>query len=241
MTRHATTARYNARYLSSALQARYNTLRRLRSHVGAIPGRRCCRAARHVPLAVCSFSGRAAMLRTAACALRAATKRCSPDLGRARHFAELPDAAGAAPELERLKLQLALEKEKAALVLALEDKKAALALGLEKEKSALALGLEKEKAAQTRGVWETLFGVKRETAQLLNLGAGGVVFVASGAYLVSAMLHDVWAHTNIAVHKAEAASQDVRALMTNAQSAYRLFAVLRLAVLTRLCGALLPL
>ena len=46
-------------------------------------------------------------------------------------------------------------------------------LALEKAKAAHALALEKEKAAQARGLWETLFGIKRETAQLLNLAAGG--------------------------------------------------------------------
>jgi hypothetical protein len=170
------------------------------------------------------------MLRAAACALRAATSRGSPTLGHVRRFAEPSAAASASPEIERLKLELAL---------ALEDKKVALALALEKEKAALALALEDKKAAQARGLWETLFGIKRETAQLLNLAAGGAVFIASGTYLMSAMLHDSWAltqgalskaelstqaavskaelSTQAALSKAEAASQDVRALMTNAQ------------------------
>jgi hypothetical protein len=184
------------------------------------------------------------MMRTAACAWRAATARGSPNLGRVRHFAELPDAARAAPELERLKLQLELEDKKAALALALEDKKAALALALEKEKGAQALALEEAKAAQARGLWETLFGIKRETAQLLNLAAGGAFFIASGTYLMSSMLHDTWARTQVALSKAdlgtqvalsksEAASQDVRVLMTNAQRACCLFAAARLPGLTR--------
>ncbi len=97
------------------------------------------------------------MMPTAACAWRAAAARGSPNLGRVRHFAELPDAAGAAPELELLQLQLALEREKGAQALALEE----------------------AKAAQARGLWETLFGIKRETAQLLNFAAGGAFFVAS--------------------------------------------------------------
>ena len=186
------------------------------------------------------------MLRMAASrVLRTAASGFSPNLGRARHYVEPSGSVSAAPELERLKLQLALEKEKAAQalawekekaaqrahelaledkkaaqMLALEDKKAAQTLVLEKEKAAQTLALEKEKAAQSRGVWEAVFGIKRETAQLLNLGAGGVFFVASGAYLVSAMLSSVWAHTLVAVSKSEAASQDVRAFMTNAQRAY---------------------
>ena len=137
------------------------------------------------------------MMRAAARTLRAAASRGSPTLGRARHLAEPSGAARAAPELELLKLQLALE-----------DKKAALAIAL-----------EKEKAAQGRGLWETVLGVKRETAQLLNLAAGGAFFIASGTYLTSAMLHDTWARTQVALSKSEAASQDVRAFMTNAQRA----------------------
>ena len=148
------------------------------------------------------------MMRAAARTLRAAASRGSPTLGRARHLAEPSGAARAAPELELLKLQLALE-----------DKKAALAIALEKEKAALAIALEKEKAAQGRGLWETVLGVKRETAQLLNLAAGGAFFIASGTYLTSAMMHDTWARTQVALSKSEAASQDVRAFMTNAQRA----------------------
>jgi hypothetical protein len=181
------------------------------------------------------------MMRAAARTLRAAASRGSPTLGRARHLAEPSGAARAAPELELLKLQLALEdkkaalaialedkkaalaialeKEKAALAIALEDKKAAQAIALEKEKAALAIALEKEKAAQGRGLWETVLGVKRETAQLLNLAAGGAFFIASGTYLTSAMMHDTWARTQVALSKSEAASQDVRAFMTNAQRA----------------------
>jgi hypothetical protein len=177
------------------------------------------------------------MMRAAARTLRAAASRGSPTLGRARHLAEPSGAARAAPELELLKLQLALEDKKAALAIALEDKKAALAIALEKEKAALedkkaalaialeekkaalAIALEKEKAAQGRGLWETVLGVKRETAQLLNLAAGGAFFIASGTYLTSAMLHDTWARTQVALSKSEAASQDVRAFMTNAQRA----------------------
>ena len=137
------------------------------------------------------------MMRAAARTLRAAASRGSPTLGRARHLAEPSGAARAAPELELLKLQLALE-----------DKKAALAIAL-----------EKEKAAQGRGLWETVLGVKRETAQLLNLAAGGAFFIACGTYLTSAMMHDTWARTQVALSKSEAASQDVRAFMTNAQRA----------------------
>jgi hypothetical protein len=159
------------------------------------------------------------MMRAAARTLRSAASRGSPTLGRARHLAEPSGAARAAPELELLKLQLALEDKKAALAIALEDKKAALAIALEKEKAALAIALEKEKAAQGRGLWETVLGVKRETAQLLNLAAGGAFFIASGTYLTSAMLHDTWARTQVALSKSEAASQDVRAFMTNAQRA----------------------
>ena len=159
------------------------------------------------------------MMRAAARTLRSAASRGSPTLGRARHLAEPSGAARAAPELELLKLQLALEDKKAALAIALEDKKAALAIALEKEKAALAIALEKEKAAQGRGLWETVLGVKRETAQLLNLAAGGAFFIASGTYLTSAMMHDTWARTQVALSKSEAASQDVRAFMTNAQRA----------------------
>ena len=148
------------------------------------------------------------MMRAAARTLRSAASRGSPTLGRARHLAEPSGAARAAPELELLKLQLALEDKKAALAIALEDKKAAQAIAL-----------EKEKAAQGRGLWETVLGVKRETAQLLNLAAGGVFFIASGTYLTSAMMHDTWARTQVALSKSEAASQDVRAFMTNAQRA----------------------
>ena len=173
---------------------------------------------------------RIAMLRAAACALRAATSRSSPTLGHVRRFAEPSAAASASPEIERLKLELALTEKKAELALALEDKKVALemakgaqAVALEKEKAAQemvkvsqALELEKEKvalemakAAQARGLWETLFGVKRETAQLLNLAAGSAVFIAAGTnlYAMSAMLHDSRARTQGPLSKAELSKQ----------------------------------
>ena len=202
------------------------------------------------------------MMRSAVRALQSSA--CVGTLGRVRRYAEGTAAVSASPELERLRLQLALEDKKAALALALEDKKTAQALALEKEKTAQALALEKEKtaqalalekektaqalalekekAAQGRGLWEAVFGIKRETAQMLNLAAGGAVFISSGTYLVTEMLHRSWQRTHemlsdaalrtqaaigkaelgaqAAQSKAEAASQDVRALMTNAQCAW---------------------
>jgi hypothetical protein len=129
----------------------------------------------------------------------------------------------------------------------LEDEKAALALALEDEKAALTLALEKKKAAQGRGSWEAVFGFKRETAQLLNLVAGGVIFISSGTYLMNEILDRSWQRTHemissaelriqaaqskaelsakVAQSKAETASQDVRALMSNAQRAWFLFCV----------------
>jgi hypothetical protein len=143
-------------------------------------------------------------------------------------LADKHNAQALALEKEKAAQALALEKEKAAQALALEKEKAAQALALEKEKAALVLALEDKKAAQSRGVWEVVFGMKRESAQMVNLVAGGVFFVASGAYIVSGMLHDVWAHMFVMENKAESASQDVRAFMTNAQSACCLFASARL-------------
>jgi hypothetical protein len=165
------------------------------------------------------------MMRSAVSALQSAARVGT--LGRVRRYAE--GAVSASPELEHLRLQLALEKEKAALALALE-------------KATQALALEKEKTAQGRGSWEAVFGVKRETAQMLNLAAGGVVFISFGTYLVTEMLHRSWQRTHemlsnyelrtqaaqskaelgvqVAESKAEAASQDVRALMSKAQRAW---------------------
>ena len=182
------------------------------------------------------------LLMAASRVLRTAASCVSPNLGRVRHYLEPSGSVSAAPELERLKLQLALEKEKTAQALALkkekaaqrahelalEDKKAAHELALEDKKATQTLVLEDKKATQSRGLWEAVFGIKRETAQLLNLGAGGVFFVASGAYLVSAMLSNVWAHTLVAVSKSEAASQDVRAFMTNVQRACCVLPLVRL-------------
>jgi hypothetical protein len=155
------------------------------------------------------------MLRAAACALRAATSRSSPTLGRVRCFAEPSAAANASPELERLRLEfalakttaeraLALERVKAERALALEERALALervkaegALALEKKKGEHALALEDLKAAQARGLWEALFGIKRKTAHLLNFAAGGALVFASSAYLVTGMLYadDSWART----------------------------------------------
>ena len=189
------------------------------------------------------------MMRSAVSALQSAARVGT--LGRVRSFAE--GTVSASPELEHLRLQLALEKEKSSLALALEKKKAALALALEEEKSSLALALEKKKsslalaledkkAAQGRGLWEAVFGIKREKAQMLNLAAGGAVFISSGTYLVTGVLHRSWQRTHemlsnadlrtqaaqskaelgakVAQSKAEAAHQDVRALMSNAQRAW---------------------
>ena len=178
------------------------------------------------------------MMRSAVSALQSAARVGT--LGRVRSFAE--GTVSASPELEHLRLQLALEKEKSSLALALEKKKAALALALEEEKSSLALALEDKEAAQGRGLWEAVFGIKRETAQMLNLAAGGAVFISSGTYLVTGMLHRSWQRTHemlsnadlrtqaaqskaelgakVAQSKAEAAHQDVRALMSNAQRAW---------------------
>ena len=178
------------------------------------------------------------MMRSAVSALQSAARVGT--LGRVRSYAE--GTVSASPELEHLRLQLALEKEKTALALALEKEKSAQALALEDKKAALALALEKEKAAQGRGLWEAVFGVKRETAQMLNLAAGGAIFISSGTYLVTEMLHRSWQRTHemlsdaelrtqaaqskaelgakVAQSKAEAASQDVRALMSNAQRAW---------------------
>ena len=143
------------------------------------------------------------MLRAAACALRAATSRSSPTLGRVRCFAEPSAAASASPELERLRLEfalaetkaeraLALERVKAELALALEKKKGEHALALERVKWEHALALEAVKAAQARGLWVNLFGIKRETAHLLNFALGGALVFASSAYLVTGMLYG-WA------------------------------------------------
>ena len=200
------------------------------------------------------------MMRSAVSALQSAARVGT--LGRVRRYAEA--TVSASPELEHLRLQLALEDKKAALALALEKEKTAQVLALEKEKAAQALALEKEKAAlalaledkkaaqalaledkkaaQGRGLWEAVFGVKRETAQMLNLAAGGAVFISSGTFLVTELLHHSWHRTHemlsdaelrtqaaqskaelgakVAQSKAEAASQDVRALMSNAQRAW---------------------
>jgi hypothetical protein len=178
------------------------------------------------------------MMRSAVSALQSAARVCT--LGRVRCYAE--GAVSASPELEHLRLQLALEDKKAALALALEKEKAALALALEDKKAAQALALEDKKAAQGRGLWEAVFGIKRETAQMLNLAAGGAVFISSGTFLVTELLHHSWQRTHemlsdaelrtqaaqskaelgakVAQSKAEAASQDVRALMSNAQRAW---------------------
>ena len=116
------------------------------------------------------------------------------------------DAARAAHELDLAKLSLA---EKAAAAEA-EDRAAARAMTRE---------LELLRLQQGRGAWEALFGLKRETAQLLNLGGGGALFLASAVYLTSGMLHDARATLQVAAEKADDAKNDVRALMSNAQRA----------------------
>jgi hypothetical protein len=109
-----------------------------------------------------------------------------------RCFAEPSAAASASPELERRRLELALAYKKAELALALERVKWEHALALERVKWEHALALEDLKATQARGLWVNLFGIKRETAQLLNLAAVGALVFASSAYLVTGMLYG-WA------------------------------------------------
>ena len=93
--------------------------------------------------------------------------------------------------------------------LALEEKKLALSLEMKK----LELSLEEKKLAQGRGAVEAVLGVSRETAQMVNLVAAGVVFVASGAYLTAGMVHDTLAQLSVVAAKADSASADVRSLI----------------------------
>lgn len=67
-------------------------------------------------------------------------------------------------------------------------------LALEEKKVSQTLALEEKKLEQGRGAWEILFGVKRETAQMLNLCMAGGVFISSGVYLVTSQLHESWRH-----------------------------------------------
>ena len=83
------------------------------------------------------------------------------------------------------------------------------------------LKLEEKKLDQGRGAWEVLFGVKRETAQKLNLSMAGGVFISSVVYLVTSQLLESKAALQAVTHTANAASQDVRALISNAQRACR--------------------
>jgi hypothetical protein len=147
--------------------------------------------------------------------LRAAARAARAAVPTRRYSAEPFDAARAAHDLERARL--ALEEKKAAQALALEEKKAAQALALEEMKLQQALEVKKLDYAQGRGAWEVLFGVKRETAQMLNLCVAGVVFISSGVYLVTSQMHESKAALHVAASTANAASQDVRALISNAQ------------------------
>ena len=70
-------------------------------------------------------------------------------------------------------------------------------------------------------MWEVLFGINRETAQLLNLSLASVVFISSGVYLVTGQLHESKAALQVVASTANAASHDVRALISNAQRACR--------------------
>ena len=85
--------------------------------------------------------------------------------------------------------------------LALEEKKLAQAFALEEKKRAL----EEKKLALGRGALEAVFGVSRDTAQMVNLMGAGIVVVASGAFLVSGMLHDLRAQQMIATSKSDGA------------------------------------
>ena len=119
------------------------------------------------------------------------------------------DAARAAHELELAKLRLA---EQAAASEA-ADRAAKLRLA-EQVTAAELLRLQ-----QGRGAWEALFGLKRETAQLLNLGGGAVVFLTSVVYLTSGMVHDALATIRISDARSEDATHVVRSLLSNAQRA----------------------
>ena len=116
------------------------------------------------------------------------------------------DAARAARELQLAKLSQAHELELAKLQLARE---------LELAK----LQLAREQAQQGRGLWEVVLGIKRETAQLLNLAGGGALFLASAVYLTSSMVHESRSKLHDAWTVAQDARHDVRALIANAHGA----------------------
>ena len=86
---------------------------------------------------------------------------------------------------------------------------------LEFAKLAQAKELELAKLRAGRGVWETVFGVSREQAQLLNLLSGGAVVLASTAYMVSGMFHSFQTTKD----RADDARLDVRSLMASVQRA----------------------
>ena len=106
------------------------------------------------------------------------------------------DAARAAHELELAKLA----DRAAARAQAAADREADRALG--------------------RSLWEILLGVKRETAQLMNLGFGGVVFIASGSYLVAGMVQETLAQLRSNASDISNTQKDVRALLANAHCAH---------------------
>jgi len=118
--------------------------------------------------------------------------------------------------LEEKKLELAFEEKKLAQEAmklaqagALEEKKLAQAGAFEEKK----LAQEAMKLAQSRGLLEVVFGVSRESAQMVSLVAAGVVFVASGAYLTSGMVHETRANLSVVAAEARNASADVRSLV----------------------------
>jgi len=117
------------------------------------------------------------------------------------------DSARAAHELELAKINKELK-------LSGEAKK------LEFAKLAQDKELKLAELQSGRGFWETVCKVKRETAQALNVGFGGLFFLASSVYIMSGMLHGFQTTLMVTKDKAESAQQDVRSLMANVQRAF---------------------
>ena len=130
------------------------------------------------------------------------------------------DSARAAHELELAKINKELKLCELAQAEKLKLSELAQAEKLEFAKLAQDKELKLAELQSGRGFWETVFKVKRETAQALNVGFGGLFFLASSVYIMSGMLHGFQTTLMVTKDKAESAQQDVRSLMANVQRAF---------------------
>ena len=147
------------------------------------------------------------VMRAAAVASRVSSTACGRHL-RTRASVPVLEVRKVALDEKKLALEAAkqadykvLEAAKQADYKALEEKK----LALEEKK----LALEEKTLAQSRGALEMVFGVSRESAQLMNLVAGGAIFYGAAVFSASALMHSSKAEHSMLVNKVESNMKDV--------------------------------